>query len=59
MNYFGEDGPEVIRTPEQDASEAELEAMRAKSEYVKYFLVDFMEYNMRKVAAENAKFCAS
>jgi hypothetical protein len=49
----------VIRSPEQDASEAEMEAMRAKQDYVKYFLVDFMEYNMRKVAADNARFCAS
>ena len=59
MNYFAEDGPEAIKPDEQDASEMEAEAVAAKQEYIKYFLVDFIEYNMRKVATDNTIFCAN
>ena len=56
MNYFAEDGPEPIKSEkknDQDATSA-----KAKENYFKHFMVDFIEFNLRKVAVQNSLYCA-
>ena len=62
MNYFGEDGPEPMAPTqpsdeEQQRVEAVIEA--SKDRYLKFFMVDFVEMSMRKVATQNITFCAN
>ena len=48
MNYFGEDGPEAIPNKVKDDS---VKMDEAKSRYLQHFMVDFVEYNIRRVAS--------
>ena len=34
------------------------ELEKQKEKYLSLFMLDFLEFNMRKVASENAQFCA-
>ena len=60
MDYFGEDGPEPIQRradPEQQRlMEEQQEAV--KDRYLRYFMIDFAEQSMRKVASNNIIWCA-
>ena len=56
MNYFGEDGPEAIPNKVKDD---QVKMDEAKSRYLQHFMVDFVEYNIRKVASQNLQFCAN
>ena len=47
MNYFGEDGPEPLPPEEQDNTKIIEEGEKLKKEYYKFWMIDFMEYNMR------------
>jgi hypothetical protein len=58
MEVFAEDGPEALGPDNQDEMQQQLEGKAAKDNYIRYFLTDFIEFNMRKVAAANTKFCA-
>ena len=31
----------------------------AKARYLKYFMIDFLEFNMRKVLIDNTSYCAN
>ena len=62
MNYFGEDGPEPMakNQPSQEEQEQAMAmAERAKEQYLKFFMVDYVEMTMRKVANHNTVFCAN
>ena len=53
MNYFGSDGPEPMKrsAPSEDENKVGLQmAERSKDKYLKFFMVDFLEMSMRKVA---------
>ncbi|MFN9910717.1 MAG: hypothetical protein ACK56F_32190 [bacterium] len=32
---------------------------QAKSRYLKYFMIDFLEFNMRKILVENTSYCSN
>ena len=59
VDYFGEDGPEAIPNVDMDAEEKAFQVQQSKEKYVKYFLIDMMEINLRKVVAQNTIFCAN
>ena len=62
MNYFGEDGPEAIEKNKQSAEEeraAIMMAEKTKEHYLRFFMVDFVEMAVRKVASQNTIFCAN
>ena len=56
MDYFAEDGPTAIPRSTPQPNNAAGEA--AKNAYFKHFMVDFIEFNLRKVASQNTVFCA-
>ena len=56
MNIFAEDGPEPI--PRQVDTQQEHVAVQAKQTYLKHFMVDFIEFNLRKVVVSNTIYCA-
>ncbi len=56
MDYFAEDGPTAI--PRSATQQNNPAAEAAKSAYFKHFMVDFIEFNLRKVASQNTVFCA-
>ena len=53
---MGRDGPEALPLNAQDNSVA---AAETKEKFFKFFLTDFIELTMRKVAFQNAEFCAN
>ena len=62
MNYFAEDGPQPL-APNQ-ATEEEMKAQMhlaegSKERFLKFFMVDYIEMTMRKVANQNTIFCAN
>ena len=61
MDYFGKDGPTPMQ-PNQPSDEemkaAMAKAQQSKDRYLKFFMIDFVEMSMRKVANQNTVFCA-
>lgn len=55
MNYFGEDGPEFMGNI-NEPSEQELDAK--KTVFLRHFMIDNLEYSLRRMVKENALFCA-
>ena len=61
MEVFGEDGPIAMPrdAPTTDEQRAANEmANKSKERYLKFFMVDFIEMSMRKVAYQNIVFCS-
>ena len=56
MNIFAEDGPEPL--PRTQDPEKEHVGVQAKQTYLKHFMVDFIEFKLRKVVTQNTIFCA-
>jgi hypothetical protein len=56
MNIFAEDGPEPL--PRSQDPESEHVGIQAKQTYLKHFMVDFIEFNLRKVVTQNTIYCA-
>ncbi len=56
MDYFAEDGPTALPRQAPQMENASGEA--AKNAYFKHFMVDFIEFNLRKVTTQNTLFCA-
>ena len=56
MDYFKPGGPKAIAPKLYDMAEQQ-EQVRA--EFFRHFLVDMIELNMRKVALQNTKYCAT
>ena len=46
MDYFNEDGPQAI----PNAPKQEEDINLTKDRYFKHFMIDFMEFGLRKVA---------
>ena len=42
----------------QNNSVEERQSQEAKARYLRYFMIDFLEFNMRKVLIENTSYCA-
>ena len=42
----------------QNNSAQERQSQEAKARYLRYFMIDFLEFNMRKVLVENTSYCA-
>ena len=60
MDYFGADGPTPLppTVDEDEARMTEKIIAYSKEKYLKFFMLDFMEYSMRNVAQKNIRFCA-
>ena len=46
MDYFNEEGPQAI--PNAPKKEQDIE--QTKDRYFKHFMIDFIEFNLRRVA---------
>ena len=55
MNYFGQDGPEAIANAKN--TDANKKSEESQKRYFQHFMVDFIEFNLRKVAFNNIQFC--
>ena len=56
MNIFAEDGPKFMGNKIDENNVKEIEAQKAN--FMKYFMVDYMEFSMRRAVTNNAVECA-
>ena len=59
MEIFAEDGPRALPSYQDEAKARALKQEETSERLNGYQMIDFMEFNLRKVVIQNAKFCAA